>query len=218
MAEPKKFDWEKYTSELYELTDPNAIIEKLEYGYNTYPSPFSIPITISPNLQLNSYPITIYAPNYGSNTPLHKREFLDILTIKNDLRAVCDSKLITYKWIKRKRKDLRKETENKNTLTKDEPQQNTENIDSKSSMQTVYLLIKMKFLEHLRSMGLSDTQAYKVMGTLTKIEWGLIRRYYSGYSNGKDFPNKPNNNNPDNENTRVWLTNLLNEYKINITE
>lgn len=90
------------------------------------------------------------------------------------------------------------------------------NIDAQNKMQKVLLIIEFGIIDYLKNeCNISETQSFKILGTLTDINYDLIRRYKQGYKQGKDFPNKSNNNNPETEPNRIWLTNLLNTYKIN---
>lgn len=128
---------------------------------------------------------------------------------------------IIEKWIKDKTESFSKDENSieQNIIQNSTPEPIPDNIDTQNATQTVFLLIKLGFLEYLtKTKGLNDTQAFKLMGTLTKVHWDLIRRYYNGYNNGKDYPKAMNKNNPDNEITRTWFTNLINEYKIKLTE
>jgi len=217
----KEFDWEYYLKKIIELNNPIKLFDELEEGFYTYPLNPGIKVIVDSGYS-SDVDNVIYMAN---TTDEHKLEFLNILEVKNEsIWETKENKKLVEKWVKQKRKLFKqKGTFNEVEKTQSEPQPTPEpiieNIDSQNAMQTVYLLIKTGFKEYLtENKGLSDTQAYKVMGTLTKVNWDLIRRYYNGYKNGKDFPDQPNNNNPDNENTRVWFTNLISEYKIKLTE
>jgi len=90
------------------------------------------------------------------------------------------------------------------------------NISAKHEVQKILLLIEFGFVEHLETKyNLGKNQCFKVLGTLTDVNWTTIQRCYNAYIQGKLNPSLDNKNNPDNDNNRTWLNILLNTYKIN---
>lgn len=225
----REFDWDSYMNELMTQKNPRRLFNSLERGFSSYPIENTIPVTVNPNSPIDPE-ITVYVSN---RTNGQRKEFLTVLkhklkkysdieytsNIDKDLGYIGNNENegLILDWIKDKEQILKESNTNKTQNLFEETEVNIENIDAQNAMQTVYLLIQTGFLQYLtETKRLTETQAFKLMGTLTGINWDLIRRYYNGYNTGKNQPNVKNNNNPDNENTRIWFANLSNEYKIKL--
>jgi len=132
--ERKEFDWGKYINELFSEENPNNIIEKLKYGFNTYPLPFSIPITIHSEY-FSEPPIKIYCSNTSNG---HKLEFLSILEVKNESNWNYDNRRLVGDWIKRKMQFYNENRTFDENAKKREQQQPPESIPDNINPQNTY--------------------------------------------------------------------------------